>query len=106
VDRRREMPRPFGEFGIDVFVGWLPLVEGVLEKLSGYDDVIVVQIKEKFGALTIYVGDPRSRDEVHAITTAARQESVRICEFCGKPGQNLRGSDGWFKTMCATCRAG
>jgi hypothetical protein len=105
VDRRKFMPRPFGEEGISVFSGWLPIVEAFLAKLSGYPDAIVVQIKEKFGALTIYVGDPQSRDEVRELAEAARRESVKTCEFCGAPGRNARMRDSdWLKTMCEACR--
>jgi len=105
MDRRKEMPRPAGEFGIEVFAGWLPIVEAMLEKLAGFGDIVIVQIKEKFGALTVYVGDPQSRDEVQAILRDARQLSVATCEFCGQPGKNQRMRDGWFKTMCDSCRA-
>lgn len=105
VDRRREIPRPFGESGIAVFAGWLSLVEETLDRLAKFGGIIIVQIKEKFGALIIHVGDPLSRDEVREVVRDAQVRSVRTCEFCGQPGSNQRMRDGWFKTMCEVCRA-
>ena len=105
IDRRKEMVQPFGDEGIGVFAGWLPLVEEALGKLAGLGGIVVTQIKEKFGALTIHVGDPMSRDEARAIIEDARQASLFICEFCGQPGKSQRMASGWFKTMCESCRA-
>lgn len=106
VDRRMVLPQPFALEGIAVWVGWLPLIEDFLEKLSKFPDAIVVQIKEKFGALTIYVGDPHNRDEVQELTRLVREASVHVCEYCGQPGTNGRMRNiGWFKTLCDACRA-
>ncbi len=105
VDRRKEMTRAFGDDGIGVFAGWLLLVEATLARLSEFGGIVIAQIKEKFGALTIHVGDPQSREEVRGVIAEAQEASVKICEFCGAPGRNLRQPDGWFKTMCEACRA-
>ena len=77
--------------------GWWPLLDklhaGLMQVDPGYS---VVQVKEKFGTLRIYLdGISRaSQDLVFACET----ESGHVCEICGEPGVLLR--DGWWHTLC------
>ncbi len=87
--------------------GW----HGILERLSGEIDKLnlppefrVLQIKEKFGELRVYVegAGPFSKIVELLIRDAAR-ESLETCEFCGKPGHRRPLS--WVKTLCDLCYA-
>lgn len=58
---------------------------------------ILVQIKEKFGTLRVYVHN--STDRVEALIDFAEGMSAVTCEVCGKPGK-LDSTHGWVKTHC------
>ena len=77
--------------------GWLGLVEEMIIELksSGFDGEIL-QIKEKFGTLRVYLSE--IHEEADAIVRRAEHKSAHICESCGKPGE-LRGPR-WFTTLC------
>lgn len=62
--------------------------------------VVVDQVKEKFGTLRFYYsgGD----DTIDGMVRMAESMSAVMCEECGNPGtQNSRG---WIKTLCETHR--
>lgn len=63
--------------------------------------VIVDQVKEKFGSLRFYYhgGD----EYVAGLVDMAEAMSSCTCEKCGNPG-NIEGS-GWIKTLCNNCRS-
>ena len=63
---------------------------------EGCSQVVVAQIKEKFGGLRFYYdgGD----DSVRGMVRMAEAWADRHCEECGKPG--TRRSGGWLKTLC------
>ena len=58
--------------------------------------VVAVQVKEKFGTLRFYYdgGD----DYVDGLVTMAESMSAVTCEICGKPGYPSKG--GWIATLC------
>lgn len=60
----------------------------------------VIQVKEKFGGLRIYLNF--DTEETDAIVKAAAEEAARTCEFCGNPGE-LYTKRGWFTTLCKEC---
>lgn len=77
--------------------GWYPIIEEAIvdiEKHGGF----IVQIKEKFGGLRIYVqgGD---FDAIDTVVRNAEGKAAIVCEECGKPGQ-LDQSGYWLKTYC------
>ncbi|MFI6742466.1 hypothetical protein ACIBI9_57005 [Nonomuraea sp. NPDC050451] len=106
--------------------GWHPLLLRLHEELLAVSpSYSVQQVKEKYGTLRIYLltgllrhlhqgGDmwpepheqERYKQEDDAATLlvrAAEEESARICEYCGNPGQ---GRDRvWIKTLCDDCNA-
>jgi len=57
---------------------------------------IIVQVKEKFGSLRVYVN--YSNEEIDNYIRFAESMSYRTCEKCGAPGE--RRNDGWIKTLC------
>lgn len=58
--------------------------------------VVVEQIKEKFGSLRFYY---QGGDEfIHGAVWMAESMSGQLCETCGAPGE--RGGSGWISTLC------
>lgn len=60
------------------------------------NNVVAVQIKEKFGGLRFYYegGD----DQVSGMVRMAESWAAVTCEECGAPGKQQPG--GWIKTLC------
>jgi len=102
---------PYGGFAIGT--GWWPIIETLchqihhhvewkqnqLEKYQrgeGCPEVVVKQIKEKFGGLRFYYdgGD----DTVDGMVRMAESWAARTCEECGYPGTTRSG--GWVRTLC------
>jgi hypothetical protein len=110
-------------FGMDVDDGWYDLIDTLChgiqryvdnhndyiktkwataeEKKAGPISVKVDQIKEKYGGLRFYIsgGD----DALFSMIMMAEDMSYRICEVCGNRG-GLSKRDGWYKTLCESCR--
>ena len=83
--------------------GWHPLIMGALAEIEalGIPNLEVLQVKEKFGGLRIYLSV--HSEEADAIITAAEQEAHKTCEDCGsKENVELRGG-GWLHTVCHPC---
>jgi hypothetical protein len=57
----------------------------------------VAQLKEKFGALTVYMTE--SFNEVNDIVDWYAKKSLRVCEVCGHHGE-LIVYKGWWMTRC------
>ena len=105
--------RPYGGFCVDK--GWWPIIESLCRTIQHYLDwinknhdahpvveqVVVAQIKEKFGGLRFYYdgGD----DRVYGMVRMAESWAEHSCEECGAPGTS--GGKGWIKTLCPTHRA-
>ena len=89
---------------IDSHVKWKNKTREALLKDNPYNhpipdhvpQVVVMQIKEKFGGLRFYYdgGD----DRVDGMVTMAESWADHSCEECGKPGKSRDG--GWIRTLC------
>ena len=66
------------------------------ERQQPVPQVVVHQIKEKFGTLRFYVegGD----DYTNGAISMAEQMSSLMCETCGAPGERRHG--GWIRVLC------
>ncbi len=111
--------QPYGGFCVDK--GWWPIIEGLCSQIDGYtkwrnntrtsllkenpynhkipeavSQVVVGQIKEKFGGLRFYYdgGD----NTIDGMVRMAEVWAHNVCEECGKPGRQRPG--GWIKTLC------
>lgn len=101
----------YGGFAIDE--GWWPIIEVLCSNIQrhidwkqeqkekyqrgeGCEQVIVEQIKEKFGGLRFYYngGD----EYIRGLVAMAESWADATCEECGNLGK-LRGR-GWMKTLC------
>ena len=104
---------PYGGFAVGE--GWWPIIESLCANIQSHTDwwnknhekhpvveqVVVAQIKEKFGGLRFYYdgGD----DTIRGMVRMAEAWADRSCEECGAPG--TAGGSGWIKTLCPTHRA-
>ena len=101
--------------GFAISEGWWPIIEELSTGIQTHIDwwnknretrpvveqVVVEQIKEKFGGLRFYYkgGD----DTIRGMVRMAEAWADRSCEECGAPG--TAGGKGWIKTLCPTHRA-
>lgn len=94
----------FFDCGLEVGKGWIPLIEDCLDEIllvaeENEDDYIpfrTSQIKEKFGGLRIYLSS--YTPEVEKIVDKYEAKSFKVCEECGKPGEERYY--GWYATLC------
>lgn len=99
--------------GFAIGQGWWPIVESLCSNIQNYIDwkneqkqkfnrgdgcpqVVVVQIKEKFGGLRFYYegGD----EHIGGMVRMAEAWASRSCEECGNLGNRTQG--GWVRTLC------
>ena len=110
---------PYGGFAIGE--GWWPIIKSLCANIQSHIDwrnktrakllesnpynhpipdeveqVVVHQIKEKFGGLRFYYegGD----DEISGMVTMAESWASHSCENCGKPA--TKQTTGWIKNVC------
>lgn len=105
--------QPYGGFAVGK--GWWPILQALCANIQHHTDwwnknretrpvveqVVIEQIKEKFGGLRFYYtgGD----DKVRGMVAMAEAWADRSCEECGAPG--TAGGKGWIKTLCPVHRA-
>ena len=93
--------------GFAVGTGWYPILEALCANIQQHTDwanresqvvpqVVVEQIKEKFGGLRFYYqgGD----EQIHGMVRMAEAWAANCCEECCAPG--IRRSGGWIRTLC------
>lgn len=82
--------------------GWWPLLDEAFD-MAERQAVVIMQIKEKFGGLRVYL-EPETPSSVLDFTDELERRSYQTCEACGAPGER-RTEFGWHKTLCALCAA-
>lgn len=99
---------------LDVESGWHGLLQELHQRALDIDPRYrCAQVKEKFGALRVYM-DPSERDfgtdayngRGRALFDAADDVETRstvICEWCGEPGRCRSLTTRWLKTLCDGC---
>ena len=97
--------QPYGGFAVGE--GWWPILEKLCNNIQSHIEwknretvvvpqVVVEQIKEKFGGLRFYY---QGGDEyIHGMVTMAESWAAIACEECG--GIGTRRSGGWIRTLC------
>lgn len=111
--------QPYGGFAIGK--GWWPIVEDLCYLIQNHIDgvksrrefllvkntynyeipelvpqVVVHQIKEKFGGFRFYYEG--GNDYIRGLVDMAEQWCSRSCEECGARGEHRTG--GWMRTLC------
>lgn len=87
-----------------VGAGWVPLIEELGAALVALNpDIVVEQIKEKFGTLRFYVRDATPAQKV--LVAEYQRYSGSICEMCGDPNkaETKAWNKWWIKTLCPSC---
>lgn len=83
--------------------GWYDLISNTLEELKSLNqNVKIIQIKEKFGLLRMYVD---GGSKAGKIVFDAERRSAAICERCGEPGVTSNNKNSWVRTLCEKCRS-
>ncbi len=111
---------------IDCGEGWYALLLELDQALSQVEPAyVILQVKEKFGALRFYFELPephlisessdaqqaeveRRAEQQRVMTTLvieAEERSMRTCERCGAPARTASRVEGWLKTSCRDCQA-
>ena len=94
--------------GIDVHPGWFSILELLFNSIQSHIDfeqkrnpyleqVVVLQIKEKFGALRFYYTG--GNEYISGLVAMAEAVSSTTCEVCGSYGR-IRSNGGWLRATC------
>ena len=116
VDRWiKKHPNRFDQPRIDIedgHEGWRRLIDNAFRAaeqiLSDHAGASfrIVQVKEKFGALTIYFREnglsTDVSDRLHEILQTARSQSLHVCEICGASAR-LGNRRGCYSVRCPSC---
>lgn len=87
--------------------GWDEILLELDRRLAEIDpSYTILQAKEKFGTLRVYVSasdgaEPGSTARMWEEIGAFEEWSARTCEYCGAPGKARY--TGWIKTLCDSC---
>lgn len=92
------------ECGIYCGDGWYTLIDELCSGIQQHVDrehaeqVVVLQIKAKFGGLRFYYrgGD----DAIRGMVEAAIKRANSLCDVCGKAGTLSEGETGWLRIRC------
>lgn len=107
-------------WGIECEDGWYELIDTLCKELlkdsrlklesckttEEYEKIIqsldplpfIVQIKEKYGSLRIYVDNLNEHQRI--IVETIEKLSFKVCEFCGVTKDVALHKNGWWKTLC------
>jgi hypothetical protein len=104
---KNKYPKLFGDdlISFDCGDGWKDIIDRLLSKIN--DEMVridthVLQVKEKFGGLRVYLG--RENDSMSEAIRGAEKEATKTCETCGTK-EDVKTEGSWLKTLCSECRA-
>ena len=76
-------------FGFEIGKGWMPLLIELIDKIQmlvnnnpEYADVEILQVKEKYGSLRVYLN--YYYKEIEELIKEYEEKSCYICEECGR----------------------
>ena len=99
---------PFVSCYTQVGKGWHKILVKLFSDISELDEIPedfeIVQIKEKFGGLRVYV--TVGTDEIYDLIAVAELEAENTCESCGTKNDTVRNAPHngfWLKTYCSEC---
>lgn len=91
----------------DVGPGWWAMLDEELAMARAIVPDVQHEEKEKYGRCDLYFSSETlggSSNELFAIEAEIEERSLKICEFCGRPGK-LREERSWMQTLCDRCAA-
>jgi ribosomal protein L37AE/L43A len=106
-NRPKEEPKyPYELFGVECGEGWKKLYQPIIDYVTKYnetneDKIDIHQIKEKFGALRIYLS--KYNEEVRQMIDDAEEISYYTCEDCGKYIKKPIVVNHWIYPLCNDC---
>lgn len=96
----------YPKFYFECGVGWYDILEDFFKMLTNQKlKVKMSQIKEKYGALRIYIEGTTNTAEYNILKELVNEtelKSIETCEFCGKKGK-IRNDNGWYRCRCKHC---
>ena len=91
-------------FGFEIGKGWMPLLIELIDKIQmlvnnnpEYADVEILQVKEKYGSLRVYLN--YYYKEIEELIQEYEEKSCYICEECGGKGE-IRNINNWYTALC------
>lgn len=90
------------QLGGFILPGWEPLVDELHKKVLEIDpDVVVEQVKEKFGGLRYYFDTKLDLEyqQIENLVLETERKCLITCEVCGARGETVN-HQGWLKTLC------
>jgi|SRR3972149_3441264 len=82
--------------------GWLPILKDCFAKLRSCGWLgNILQIKEKFGVLRLYIS--QTSQEISEIVSSYERVSATVCEKCGAPA-TTKATNMWLSTLCESCQ--
>jgi len=95
-------PKLFKNMYFECGDGWFDLLKDFAEEVHADlpEESYASQVKEKYGALRIYMTS--ATEYVYRTIDRYEKRSKSICEICGNPGKTLK-RHGWYRTTCAEC---
>lgn len=108
MENNHKLPEPYELFGIECGDGWKSLYQPIIDYINDYnskvdkeeDKIEILQIKEKFGRLRIYVS--QHNDELNNMIRDAEEKSDETCEMCGST-TDVGHTSGYIITCCKDC---
>jgi len=112
---KRGKPMSSMNGGLGLGKGWYSLFEEACQLLESYrdrcPDIHLLQVKEKFARLTVYVGFVDAsielcREIYDALETIC-DKSEQTCENCGSTEKVTKGAPNgyWLRSLCESCHA-
>ena len=97
---------PINYCGIQCDDGWYHIIDDLLSRISfikAVRNVMVRQIKEKFGLLRVYCSvdaEQSVRNQILKIIRDFEDLSGTVCEICGKQSTVVTASNGRLQSLC------
>lgn len=93
-------------FGIECGSGWKSLYQPIIDYVEEWNKsheskIKIIQIKEKFAGLRIYVENPT--EELNQMIYEAELKSFYMCEDCGSTENIGTIGNRWYRTLCRNC---
>lgn len=105
----------YQSFGIEAGSGWYELIRALCREITvvcaqaGREkDLVVDQVKEKYGELRFYchleggtVEENRVLNgKIYDVIDRYEEASAHVCELCGTPGELREVNMAWYQTLC------
>ncbi len=78
--------------------GWVDIVDRLSDKLAKDPAVRIVQVKEKYAGLRVYLEDVDQRAD--DLVRAAEAQAAEVCQECGYGPVKVVSRGGWLRRLC------